>query len=150
MGDGSFVLGGFTAYFNGARDSRLIRLTAAGDRVPFPVEVNGSVQTLALSAPWLYIGGDFQVVNGVSLPFAARVDATTGAVDATWRPAPNGDLLDIVPLPNGVAYSSPVPPAFRTCGASVSQWAGIMRHGPASAYHRHLRLFIHHPGRLAR
>jgi hypothetical protein len=105
MGDGSFVLGGFTAYFNGARDSQLIRVTAAGARVLFPVEVNGSVQTLALSAPWLYIGGDFQVVNGVSLPFVARVNATTGAVDATWRPAPNGDLLDIVPLATGVVLN---------------------------------------------
>lgn len=105
MGDGSFVLGGFTAYFNGARDGQLIRITSGGGRVAFPVTIGGSVSGMALAGGWLYLGGDFQTVNGVSLPFAARVDAITGAVDPTWRPAPNGDLLDIVPVAGGVVLN---------------------------------------------
>lgn len=105
MADGSFVLGGFTAYFNGARDGQLIRVTAGGARVSFPVTTGGSVSSMALSGSWLYLGGDFQTVNGVSVPFAARVDATTGAVDPLWRPAPNGDLLDIVPVSGGVVLN---------------------------------------------
>ncbi|MDB6079524.1 MAG: hypothetical protein JWO82_3271 [Akkermansiaceae bacterium] len=105
MPDGTFVLGGFTAYFNGARDPGLIRITATGTRVNFPVTVNGSVSAMALSGTWLYLGGDFQTVNNVSVPFAARVDATTGAVDPLWRPAPNGDLIDIVPVTNGVVLN---------------------------------------------
>ena len=102
MADGSFVLGGYTAYFNGAPDGQLIRVFPNGARAAFPVTVSGPVQAMALSGSWLYLGGDFQVVNGVSCPFAARVDAATGAVDAAWRPAPNGDLLDILPVGGGV------------------------------------------------
>ncbi len=105
MPDGSFVLGGFTAYFNGTRDTQLIRLQANGARVPFPVEVGGSVSAMAVDGGWLYLGGDFAVVNGVSLPFVARVNATSGAVDATWRPAPNGDITDIAPTAAGVAIA---------------------------------------------
>jgi hypothetical protein len=116
MADGSFVLGGFTSYFNGVRDEQLIRVRPDGTRVPFPVRVGGSVQALALADRWLYIGGDFQVVNGVSCPFVARVDATNGVVDATWRPAPNGDILDLAAMPNGVVLSG-----------SFSRLAGLPR-----------------------
>lgn len=76
-----------------------------GARVPYPVTVGGSVLAMALGDRWLYLGGDFQVVNGVSCPFVARVDAMTGAVDATWRPAPNGDIIDLVAVPGGVVIS---------------------------------------------
>jgi hypothetical protein len=116
MGDGSFVLGGYTAYFNGAPDGQLFRLFSNGTRAPFPVTVSGPVLAMALSGPWLYLGGDFQVVNGASCPFAARVNAATGAVDPTWRPAPNGDLIDIVPVGGGVIL----------CG-SFSRVAGLPR-----------------------
>jgi hypothetical protein len=116
MGDGSFVLGGYTAYFNGAPDGQLIRVFSNGARAAFPVTVSGPVLAMAVSGPWLYLGGDFQVVNGVSCPFAARVNAATGAVDPIWRPAPNGDLIDIVPVGGGVVL----------CG-SFSRVAGLPR-----------------------
>lgn len=116
MADGSFVLGGFTAFFNGVRDDQLIRVRPDGTRVAFPVTVGGSIQAMALSGQWLYLGGDFQVVNGVSCPFVARVNASSGAVDATWRPAPNGDILDLAVVPNGVVLSG-----------SFSRLAGLPR-----------------------
>jgi len=95
MPDGSFVLGGITAYYNGVRDTQLLRIQANGTRVAFPVTTNSTVLTMAHSPPWLYLGGAFTVVNNVSCPFIARVNDSTGAVDPTWRPAPNGDVISI-------------------------------------------------------
>ncbi len=95
MPDGSFVLGGITSYYNGTRDTQLLRIQANGNRVAFPVTTNSAVTTMVYEAPWLYLGGGFTVVNNVSCPFVARVDGTTGAVDATWRPAPNGDVISL-------------------------------------------------------
>ena len=126
MADGSFVLGGFTGYFNGARDGQLLRVFPNGARVAFPVTVSGSVQAMALGGSWLYLGGDFQVVNGASCPFVARVDAGTGAVDATWRPAPNGDLLDIVPVAGGVVLNGSF---SRVAGLPRSRLALVSEHG---------------------
>lgn len=105
MGDGSFVLGGSIAYYNGERVTQLLRLQSNGTRVPFPVTVSGAVSVMALDSGWLYLGGDFQVVNGTSIPFLARVNAATGAVDATWRPAPNGDPTDFAIAPGGLVVA---------------------------------------------
>ncbi len=109
MPDGSFILGGYTAYYNGVRETQLLRVMPNGARVAFPVAVNGAVFALAADGPWVYLGGDFQTVNGSSVPFAARVNATTGAVDATWRPAPNGDLIDIIPVAGRSCSMAPFP-----------------------------------------
>ena len=105
MADGSFVLGGTVSYYNGARVTELLRLQADGTRVAFPVTVSGEVSVMVLDGGWLYLGGDFQVVNNASLPFLARVNATTGAVDATWRPAPNGDTTDFAVAPGGLVVA---------------------------------------------
>lgn len=105
MGDGSFVLGGYTLYYNDQRETGMLRLTAAGARVTWPVTVGGNVFATVLDGGWLYLGGDFQTVNGVSVPFVARVNAATGAVDGAWRPAPNGDILDMVPAGGGLVVS---------------------------------------------
>ncbi|MEK7954263.1 hypothetical protein [Luteolibacter soli] len=95
MPDGSFVLGGITNYYNNTRDTQLLRIQSNGTRAAFPVTTNSAVTTMVHEAPWLYLGGGFTVVNNVSCPFVARVNDTTGAVDATWRPAPNGDVISL-------------------------------------------------------
>ena len=105
MGDGSIVIGGSVTYYNGTRVTELLRLQANGTRVAFPVTVSGEVSVMALEGAWLYLGGSFQVVNNTSLPFLARVHATTGAVDATWRPAPNGDPTDFAVAPGGLVVA---------------------------------------------
>jgi hypothetical protein len=116
MGDGSFVIGGTVTYYNGTPITELLRLEADGTRVAFPVTVSGSVSAMALDGGWLYLGGDFQVVNNTSLPFVARVNAATGAVDAAWRPAPNGDTVDMAVAPGGLVLAG-----------AFSQVGGLMR-----------------------
>lgn len=129
MGDGSFVIGGTISYYNGTRITELLRVQADGTRVTFPVTVSGLVSVMALDGGWLYLGGDFQVVNNVSLPFVARVNATTGTVDATWRPAPNGDTVDMAVAQGGLVLSG----AFsRVGGLPRGQVALIATTGPSS------------------
>ncbi|WP_035604535.1 delta-60 repeat domain-containing protein [Haloferula sp. BvORR071] len=99
MPDSSFVLGGITNYYNGTRETQLLRIQSNGTRVAFPVTTNSAVTTMVHAAPWLYLGGGFTVVNNTSCPFVARVNDTTGAVDATWRPAPNGDVISLAMVP---------------------------------------------------
>ncbi len=129
MGDGTFVMGGTISYFNGTRITGLLRVQADGTRVVFPVTASGVVSSMILDSGWLYLGGDFQVVNNVSLPFVARVNAATGAVDATWRPAPNGDTVDMAMAPGGLVLSG----AFsRVGGLPRSRVALISTSGPAA------------------
>ncbi len=130
MADGSFILGGYTGYFNSAMDSQLIRVMPNGTRTAFPVNAAGEVLAMSVDGPWLYLGGNFQSVNGVSLPYAARVNATTGAVDPLWRPAPNGDLLDIVPVTGGVILSGSF---SRVSGLARSRLAMVSSTGAGKA-----------------
>ncbi len=129
MGDGTIVVGGSVSYYNGTRITTLLRMQADGTKVAFPVTVGGLVSAMALDGGWLYLGGEFQVVNNVSLPFVARVNATTGAVDATWRPAPNGDTVDMAVAPGGLVLSG----AFsRVGGLPRSRVALIATTGPSA------------------
>ena len=56
---------------------------------------NGAVNAISLSADCstAYLGGSFSTVNGVAVKNLAKVNATTGAVDTTFKPAPNGAVL---------------------------------------------------------
>jgi hypothetical protein len=53
---------------------------------------NGTVYSAAVSADhqWVYLGGAFSTVNGVSANKLAKVSATTGAVDRTFNARANG------------------------------------------------------------
>jgi hypothetical protein len=53
---------------------------------------NGTVYSAALSADgqWIYLGGTFSTVNGVSAGRLAKVSTSTGAVDRTFNARVNG------------------------------------------------------------
>jgi hypothetical protein len=56
---------------------------------------------IAPSGNWVYIGGSFPSVSGVAFQNLVRVDATTGAVDQTFNPAPDGPVHTLLTdLPN--------------------------------------------------
>ena len=129
MGDGTFVVGGSISYYNGTRITEMLRVKSDGTRVAFPVTVSGLVSSMALAGGWLYLGGDFQVVNNRSLPFVARVNATTGAVDPTWRPAPNGDTIDLAVAPGGLVVLG----AFSKVGGLPRSYVALIATtGPSS------------------
>ncbi len=56
---------------------------------------NGAVNAISLSADCstAYLGGSFSTMNGVAVQNLAKVNTTTGAVDTTFKPTPNGAVL---------------------------------------------------------
>ena len=72
----------------------LVVTTDSGSGTPIPFAATGlghRVDSLALSPDGsrLYVGGTFTTIGGVSRTGLAAVDTGSGAVDATWNPAPD-------------------------------------------------------------
>jgi hypothetical protein len=57
--------------------------------------VEGPVFALQPAGQWLYVGGDFTRVNGVQRRGIARINATTGAVDAGFNARLDGRVTEI-------------------------------------------------------
>lgn len=64
--------------------------------------VNGTVRTLSLQGDYIYIGGTFTSVNGVTRNNIARVDKSTGAIDSDWDPSANNDVFCIATYSGGL------------------------------------------------
>jgi hypothetical protein len=57
--------------------------------------VEGTVYALQPAGRWLYVGGDFARVNGVQRRGIARINATTGAVDAGFNARLDGRVNEV-------------------------------------------------------
>jgi hypothetical protein len=92
--DGSalFVGGSFSAV-NGVSRSNVAKLSLVDGSVDpaWAPAFSNQVLRLAVDDGFLYATGCFSQVAGIQRNFLARVSTTgTGALDATWNPAPNG------------------------------------------------------------
>ena len=58
-------------------------------------DVEGTVWAIRPAGQWLYVGGDFTRVNGVSRVGLARIHATTGEVDEGFNARLNGRVTEI-------------------------------------------------------
>jgi hypothetical protein len=91
-----------------------LSLAGAGARVPgFAAAANwGDVRSLVAQGPWLYAGGSFGRINGVSRPALARLYAGTGAVDLNFDlrlAAPHLSRVkveDLAVTPNGARLAA--------------------------------------------
>lgn len=112
-GDTVYAGGAFTAV-NGTATGGIAALTVDpgqsddGHLVPgFQATTAGRVNTLAVSGNALYIGGGFTGVDGHKFHQIARLDATTGAVDSSFKftlgdPIHNGLLVNTLSVtPDG-------------------------------------------------
>ena len=93
--DGSrLYAGGFFTTMAGVGRSGLAALNAATgalDTAFNPAPSGGGVEALALTASGrLLLGGGFTTIGATTRNSLAAVNATTGALDATWAPAANG------------------------------------------------------------
>ena len=62
----------------------------------FAPQVDGPVWALESSGPWLYVGGSFSTINGVSRRGIAKIDATTGQIDPVFNAnLPSGQVTEI-------------------------------------------------------
>jgi trimeric autotransporter adhesin len=94
-GGSLFVAGNFNTY-RGTTVGALIKIDAAtGDLDPTFISGtganNGGPVAIVVSGNALYAGGYFTVFNGTPAPYIVKVDATTGAVDASFAGAPGPD-----------------------------------------------------------
>jgi fibronectin type 3 domain-containing protein len=93
--DGSrlFIGGTFAAVNGGQRRGLAAVSTATGALDSWsPTVTGGQVDAITYAGGAVYAGGNFASVNsssGASQAFAAKIDASSGAVDTSWDAAPN-------------------------------------------------------------
>jgi len=72
-----------------------------GTMKPFSPAFDGTVWAIESSGSSLFVGGEFKTVNGVAHRALVKVDATTGAVDPTFKPTIRSGNVTEVRLVNG-------------------------------------------------
>ena len=93
--------GAFSAVANNDRSSSVSRenLVSFDARTGairgLAANIEGPVFALQPAGQWLYVGGDFARVNGVQRRGIARINATTGAVDAGFNARLDGRVTEI-------------------------------------------------------
>ncbi len=88
---GGWIVGGEFTQVNGVGRGRLVKLRADGTvDAAFTASANGSVWALAAAGGTVYVGGEFTSVNSTTRNRLARIDAATGALDATFVPSMTG------------------------------------------------------------
>jgi hypothetical protein len=77
---------------------------ATGQVLPWDPNVNNTVQALAGSGGTVYLGGSFSKVGNASHRRLAAVDASSGAVVASFKPKPDKSVLALA-LGGGTLYA---------------------------------------------
>jgi hypothetical protein len=97
---GAIALGGGGLYLSGANTVKGVAVAdvckvnlSTGAVVPgFGCVLDDYADSLLSYGTDLYLGGRFTTVNGLSLPYLAKVDAGTGAPDPAFHPNPSAPL----------------------------------------------------------
>jgi len=94
--DGRFIIGGDFTHVGGQPHAHIARLNADGSVDngwnPQVDDIVTALATDALGA--VYAGGCFSHANGASRHYLAKFAPDTGAVDANWKPTPDGGCID--------------------------------------------------------
>ena len=77
---------------------------ATGQVLPWDPNVNGTVQSIVGSGGTIYLGGAFGTVGTKPHSRIAAVDASTGAVNATFKPKPDKSVNSLA-LSGGTLYA---------------------------------------------
>ena len=99
-GSTMYAGGRFRTVKNAARTATYTRYhlmafdVATGVVSNFAPNFNGAVWAIVPSGGSLYVAGEFSTVNGVSARGLVKIDAATGAVDTSFRPALNATATD--------------------------------------------------------
>ena len=92
-GSGAVIAGGSFTQINGSGRPHVAKILANGTLVAkatFAAEADGDVQALTTSGSTLYMGGQFQNVDGHASPWLGAVGLTNGAFDSAWIPFVDG------------------------------------------------------------
>ena len=124
-GDTVYVGGGFTT-IGGVDRSRLAAVDAASGVVSSTWTTtanNNLVRALATDAgDRLYVGGNFGRIGGRAIPRLAAVSQSSGVVDASFTPQPNGTIRALTVSDDGTKLYS---------GGGFSSMGGAARKGAA-------------------
>ncbi|HEX8206002.1 MAG TPA: delta-60 repeat domain-containing protein, partial [Solirubrobacteraceae bacterium] len=85
-GAGGLYLGGSFRHVDGARHGGLVHLLADGTLDPAfdAPEFDDPVSAIAMTDTKLYVGGNFDVIDGPGGRGLVRLDRATGAIDSSW------------------------------------------------------------------
>jgi PKD repeat protein len=109
-------------------------LTTGNLITSFTASLNGMAKTIAASPDGskLFVGGAFSQVNGVSRPYVAALNPTTGALITSWAPKVNSRVVALTVSNNAVymggwfsgvgSVSRPKLAAVSTSNASLLSW----------------------------
>lgn len=94
---GGWILGGEFTQVNGLIRQRLAKLRADGTvDTAFSASANDTVWALAVSGDTVFVGGEFSTVHGTARDRLVALDATTGALDATFAPSVTGGASSVL------------------------------------------------------
>ncbi len=75
--------------------------TATGQVSDFAPQIDGDVWGLLSDGAWVYVGGSFKNVNGVSRPALAKINLATGQLDPQFQPTFTGARVSDIAMANG-------------------------------------------------
>src|SRR6476646_9497947 len=97
---------------------------------------DGAVWSVAQVGNTLVMGGTFTKIGGVSHPYLAAINATTGAVSTTFNAVPNGQVFSVMPGPND--HSVYVGGSFTSVSGIAAQFLTLLdttTGAPVSTFH---------------
>ncbi|NEN25323.1 T9SS type A sorting domain-containing protein [Cryomorpha ignava] len=106
-GSGGYYIAGSFSSIDGTTASRVAHYLADGTVDPgfATVNINSTVETLALNGSDLYLGGSFTTINGVAIARLAKLNASTGVADETFAPSINS-TVNSIKIAGGLIYFS--------------------------------------------
>ena len=132
-GTTTIYAGGEFANAGGLARSRMAAISgASGLAIPtfVPGTTDDAVLALEANATHVYAGGRFTSLGASGQAYLGRVDRLTGAIDATWAPAPS-DVVRALDLTPTLVYTGGL---FTTiAGASRAHVAALALTAPATA-----------------
>ena len=97
---------------------------------------DGGVWSVAQVGNTLVMGGTFTKIGGVSHPYLAAINATTGAVSTTFNAVPNGQVFSVMPGPND--HTVYVGGSFTSVSGNAAQFLTLLdttTGAPVSTFH---------------
>jgi hypothetical protein len=95
-GSSNMYIGGGFAQVGGANHKKIVEVSTSGTGAVVtafkPPTPNKTVHGITLAGSDLYIGGAFTKMGGANKAYAAKVNATTGALNSTWSPVVDNEV----------------------------------------------------------
>lgn len=104
LSDGSQIVGGAFTSWGGVTRNHIAKVLADGTLdSSWNPNLDGTVEALAVSGNWVYVGGWFGNVGAVSRSSLAKINVGDGSLDASWNPG-TGHIVDAIAIDGSDVY----------------------------------------------